>query len=567
MAAFPKMTLTNVGQALQTKVLAGAKLTFTRIALGDGQLNGQPISPLTNMIHQTASVPVDSVRVVSSNTCQASGFFSNADIAAGFKWRETGLFAQDPDVGEILYGYTNAGDAGDWIPTVQDTRIEKYIYCSVSVANATTVNITIPSSDSFIPLTQKGQPNGVAPLEQNGNLTESKKPTYSAADVGADPTGTATQAVSTHNTSPDAHTSLFAAKQNKLTGAQGQVVGFDSQGNAQAQDPPGGGSGKRVCRFVVGTSTAGWTADDCDYLCDGTADDVEINAAIQALPSTGGEVVILDGTYNITATIAMNKDNVTLSGNGSATVLKRMWSGSGVITVTSDYCTVQNLQIDGNKSSYASGDGIYLSSSSNNIVIGNTCNNSVNGISLNFSDNNTITSNICIANTNGICLSGISSRYNAIAGNACNDNSNCGIFLSNSYSNAITGNTCNSNNSGIYFSNVSSGNTIIGNVCSGNANGIFSPSGSSQNKNITITGNTCSGNSVSGIALTSLTNSTIASNICVRGDGTPSDYTSSQYTIQMQTNTQDNIITGNNIMGKNYVDGGTNNTWANNKYQ
>lgn len=85
-----------------------------------------------------------------------------------------------------------------------------------------------------------------------------------AADVGADPTGTAAQAVSTHNTSPDAHTSLFAAKQNKLTGAQGQVVGFDSQGNAQAQDPPSGGSGKRVCRFVVGTSTAGWTADDCD---------------------------------------------------------------------------------------------------------------------------------------------------------------------------------------------------------------------------------------------------------------------------------------------------------------
>ena len=215
MAAFPKMTLTNVGQALQTKVLAGAKLTFTRIALGDGQLNGQPISPLTNMIHQTASVPVDSVRVVSSNTCQASGFFSNADIAAGFKWRETGLFAQDPDVGEILYGYTNAGDAGDWIPTVQDTRIEKYIYCSVSVANATTVNITIPSSDSFIPLSQKGQPNGVATLDENGKLTESQKPTYSAADVGADPTGTANQAVSTHNTSPDAHTSLFAAKQNK----------------------------------------------------------------------------------------------------------------------------------------------------------------------------------------------------------------------------------------------------------------------------------------------------------------------------------------------------------------
>ena len=46
---------------------------------------------------------------------------------------------------------------------------------------------------------------------------------------------------------------------------------------------------KRTARFVVGTSTAGWTAADCDYLCDGTADDVEINAAIIALPATGGD--------------------------------------------------------------------------------------------------------------------------------------------------------------------------------------------------------------------------------------------------------------------------------------
>ena len=496
MAAFPKMTLTNVGQALQTKVLAGAKLTFTRIALGDGQLNGQPISPLTNMIHQTASVPVDSVRVVSSNTCQASGFFSNADIAAGFKWRETGLFAQDPDVGEILYGYTNAGDAGDWIPTVQDTRIEKYIYCSVSVANATTVNITIPSSDSFIPLSQKGQPNGVATLDENGKLTESQKPTYSAADVGADPTGTATQAVSTHNTSPNAHTSLFAAKQNKLTGAQGQVVGFDSQGNAQAQDPPSGGSGKRVCRFVVGTSTAGWTADDCDYLCDGTADDVEINAAIQALPSTGGEVVILDGTYNITATIAMNKNYVTLSGNGAATVLKRMWSGSGtgVITVTSDYCTVQNLQIDGNKSSYSSNFGIYLSGSSGNTITGNTCNN----------------------------------------------NGNAGISLSTGGNDTITGNTCNNNSIGINLTGNSSNDTITGNTCNNNDTGIYMLNGN----NDTITGNTC-----------------------IRGNSLPSNYTSSQYTIQIASRSENNLIVGNNIMGKNYVDSGTNNTFANNKYQ
>lgn len=82
-----------------------------------------------------------------------------------------------------------------------------------------------------------------------------------------------------------------------------------------------GGGGKRTCRFVIGTSIAGWTEADCDYLCDGTADDVEINAAIQALPESGGEIRILDGIYQITETIVVNKPNVNIEGNGAATVL------------------------------------------------------------------------------------------------------------------------------------------------------------------------------------------------------------------------------------------------------
>lgn len=183
MAAFPKMTLTNAGQALQTKVLAGATLTFTRIALGDGQLNGQPIAPLTALISQKATVEVDSVRVVNTSTAQVAGFFSNADISAGFWWRETGVFAQDPDMGEILYGYTNAGDAGDYIPTVADTRIEKYIYCSIAVASATTVDITIPSSDTYIPMSQKGAAGGVATLDSGGKVPEDQLPDLVAQNV------------------------------------------------------------------------------------------------------------------------------------------------------------------------------------------------------------------------------------------------------------------------------------------------------------------------------------------------------------------------------------------------
>ena len=39
------------------------------------------------------------------------------------------------------------------------------------------------------------------------------------------------------------------------------------------------------------------------YLCDGTADDVQIQAAIDALSTSGGKIVLSEGTFNIAATI------------------------------------------------------------------------------------------------------------------------------------------------------------------------------------------------------------------------------------------------------------------------
>ncbi len=206
-----------------------------------------------------------------------------------------------------------------------------------------------------------------------------------------------------------------------------------------------GTSHAKTARFVIGTSTAGWTAKDCDYLCDGTADQTEIIAAITDLPATGGEIVILDGTYNITAKFDVTKDNVSIRGNGNATILKRMFNSSlreGVITLTGrSGCKIANLQIEGNKTSYTNSNnyGIYLNASSNNTVTGNTYNNNNWGIFLHSSNNNTVT------------------------GNTCNDN-NYGIYLGASSNNTVTGNTCNDNIYGIYL-NASSNNTVTGNTC------------------------------------------------------------------------------------------------------
>ena len=388
-----------------------------------------------------------------------------------------------------------------------------------------------------------------------------------AGDVGADSAGSAASALTDAKAYADGLTAADVGAIPTVTGSAGQFLGFTSANVVGAVDAPSGGAGKRTCRFVVGTSTAGWTESDCDYLCDGTDDQVEINAAIQVLPSGGGEIVILDGTYNITATIAMNKDNVKLSGNGNATVLRRMWdssTGEGVITITATNggCCVENIFVDGNKSAYSSNSsyGISLSDSSNNTVTGNTCNNNnYYGIRLSGS-NNTVTGNTCNNNNSyGISLSG---SNNTVTGNTCNNNNSVGISLSGSSNNTVTGNICNNNSYGIYLSG--SNNTVTGNTCNNNNVGI-SLSDSSNN---TVTGNTCNNNNYYGIRLSGSRNNTVTGNTCIRGDGTSSDYTSSQNTIYLFGTKNDyNLISSNNIMGKNYgSSGGTGNTFVNNKY-
>lgn len=53
-----------------------------------------------------------------------------------------------------------------------------------------------------------------------------------------------------------------------------------------------------------------------DYECDGTADQVEINAALAACASTGGRVYLTEGTFNIASSILIQQDSAFLEGAG-----------------------------------------------------------------------------------------------------------------------------------------------------------------------------------------------------------------------------------------------------------
>lgn len=104
MAEWSNATMTDVGAALQAKVNAGkTKLTFTKIKIGSGVNATNPLA-LTDVISskwETTNFVVKlEGKIVSVDTV-----ITNTGIHEAFRMSEIGLFAQDPDKGEILYAY------------------------------------------------------------------------------------------------------------------------------------------------------------------------------------------------------------------------------------------------------------------------------------------------------------------------------------------------------------------------------------------------------------------------------------------------------------------------------
>lgn len=145
--SFGLIAFTNRGRALQAKAQAGTQLNFTRIAVGDGQLSGQAIADLTALVHEVKSITLNKFKTMTDGKVVIGGVLSNQDIATGFYWRELGLFAQDPDLGEILYCYGNAGVLAEYIPAPGGAEIlEKQVDIITIVGNASSVTATIDQS-------------------------------------------------------------------------------------------------------------------------------------------------------------------------------------------------------------------------------------------------------------------------------------------------------------------------------------------------------------------------------------------------------------------------------------
>lgn len=141
MANWNGLQLTNKGIALQAKVQAGTQLHITKLKLGSGVVpSGTDIKTLTDLIDPEQNLGIGGKEAV-DDYCKISSTISNTGLKAGYYVRELGVFAQDPDDGEILYMYTTDG-APDYLPAGGGSTVISQEF-SVMIAVDDTDNIVV----------------------------------------------------------------------------------------------------------------------------------------------------------------------------------------------------------------------------------------------------------------------------------------------------------------------------------------------------------------------------------------------------------------------------------------
>ena len=103
MSAWTNGTYTRKGLALLAKLTQGSSLRITRGVAGTGYVNPETLADQTAVTGVKQELAFKAASYPEAGTCKLPVFLTNEGLAAGYKARQIGLYANDPDNGEILY--------------------------------------------------------------------------------------------------------------------------------------------------------------------------------------------------------------------------------------------------------------------------------------------------------------------------------------------------------------------------------------------------------------------------------------------------------------------------------
>lgn len=142
MANWSGFVLTDVGAKLQAKINAGlTTLKFTKLGIGSGSGSGS-INALTAMVNKVQDINIGSVKA-NNNIVTINSTLTNKGLGSAYQMRELGLFATDPDVGEILFAYMTDNTPDTMPADGSATVVSQDITLNITFSNTGKVSATI----------------------------------------------------------------------------------------------------------------------------------------------------------------------------------------------------------------------------------------------------------------------------------------------------------------------------------------------------------------------------------------------------------------------------------------
>lgn len=147
MAEFNKLIITNKGQALMAKLIAGTTtVEFTKIRTSTNVYTNTQILTLTALANVKQTTDVSRVIRTNNVAVQVEGAIENSILTTGYKINSVGLYAKDPDEGEILYAVASvaSSDNGAWMPPFNGVAVSgAYFKLITTVSNSDNVSLRV----------------------------------------------------------------------------------------------------------------------------------------------------------------------------------------------------------------------------------------------------------------------------------------------------------------------------------------------------------------------------------------------------------------------------------------
>lgn len=150
---FSACIVTNIGKEMIAKSQNGQKLTFTRVALGDGLIEtDDDILSFTKIKNERLSANIAKFTDKNNGQFQIQFRVSNQDVEVGFWEREIGIMAQLEGGEEQLYAYSSAGNKANFLYDKTTPVEERIVNIDFVVGNAENVQVIVNSSIIYVSL-------------------------------------------------------------------------------------------------------------------------------------------------------------------------------------------------------------------------------------------------------------------------------------------------------------------------------------------------------------------------------------------------------------------------------